>query len=97
MTAGRDRRGVRVEVADTGCGIAAEHLGHVFDRFYRADRARSARGGGVGLGLAIVKGIVELHGGAVEIDSAVGRGTRVALVFPSGPVVPGTTILYSNR
>jgi two-component system heavy metal sensor histidine kinase CusS len=83
LTAVREARGVRVEVADSGCGIPAEHLGHVFDRFYRADRARSAKGGGVGLGLAIVKGIVELHGGAVAIDSAVGRGTRVALVFPA--------------
>jgi two-component system heavy metal sensor histidine kinase CusS len=83
LTAGPDQRGVRVAVADTGCGIPEEHLEHVFDRFYRADRARSAKGGGVGLGLAIVKGIVELHGGAVEIDSTVGHGTRVALVFPS--------------
>jgi two-component system heavy metal sensor histidine kinase CusS len=84
LTAARDRRGVRVGVRDTGCGIPAVHLDHVFDRFYRVDRARTSRGGGVGLGLAIAKGIVELHGGTVEIDSAVGSGTRVALLFP-GP------------
>lgn len=72
----------RVEVADTGCGIPAAHLPHVFDRFYRADDARSSASGRVGLGLAIVRGIVELHGGSVEIVSAVGQGTRAVMAFP---------------
>jgi two-component system heavy metal sensor histidine kinase CusS len=72
----------RVEVVDTGCGISAEHLPHVFDRFYRADPTRSSKNGSVGLGLAIVRSIMDLHGGAVEITSEVGRGTRVTLTFP---------------
>jgi signal transduction histidine kinase len=78
---------VAVRVSDTGRGIPAAHLPHVFDRFYRADRSRSSRRGGVGLGPAIVRTIVELHGGAVELASEVGRGTRVTLTFPrvSGP------------
>jgi two-component system heavy metal sensor histidine kinase CusS len=71
-----------VTVADTGCGIPAAHLPHVFDRFYRADAVRSSSGGNVGLGLAIVKSIVELHGGSVHVASEVGRGTRVNMSFP---------------
>jgi two-component system heavy metal sensor histidine kinase CusS len=78
---------VTVTVADTGCGIPAEHLPHVFDRFYRADTARAA-GGGVGLGLAIVRSIVELHGGSVEVASQVGHGTCVTLTFPNHPTAP---------
>jgi signal transduction histidine kinase len=73
---------VRVEVADTGEGIAAQHLPYLFDRFYRADPARTG-GGRVGLGLAIVKGVVELHGGTVTVESTLGRGTTVALTFPA--------------
>lgn len=72
----------RVEVADTGCGIPAAHLPHVFDRFYRGDDARSSASGRVGLGLAIVRSIVELHGGSVEIASVVGQGTRAVMTFP---------------
>ncbi|HLY12104.1 MAG TPA: heavy metal sensor histidine kinase [Planctomycetota bacterium] len=79
---------VRIEVSDTGCGIAPEHLPRVFDRLYRADRSRSAETGGAGLGLAIVKSIAELHGGKAEIDSAPGKGTRVAVILPAEPV-PG--------
>ncbi len=82
LTAFGDDRAVRVEVADTGCGIPAQHLPHVFDRFYRADPSRSSKNGSVGLGLAILRGIVELHGGTVELTSAVGRGTRASLTFP---------------
>jgi two-component system heavy metal sensor histidine kinase CusS len=77
-----DDTSIRVEVADTGCGIPPEHLPHVFERFYRADPTRSSPNGGVGLGLAIVRSIMELHGGTVEIVSAVGRGTRATLSFP---------------
>ena len=74
--------GVRVGVRDTGSGIGAEHLPYVFDRFYRADPARSA-GARVGLGLAIVKGIAELHGGAATAVSPPGAGTTVTLTFPA--------------
>ena len=69
-----------VAVSDTGCGIAPEHLPRVFDRFYRADSSRSSDG--AGLGLALVKSIVDLHGGSAIIESNVGRGTTVKLIFP---------------
>lgn len=81
VTAVRDGASLRVEVADTGCGISPAHLPHIFDRLYRVDGARTAASGGVGLGLAIVKSIAELHGGTVEVASEEGRGTRVALVL----------------
>jgi two-component system heavy metal sensor histidine kinase CusS len=69
-----------VAVHDNGCGIAAEHLPRVFDRFYRAETSRSSDG--AGLGLALVKSIVDLHGGSATIESEVGRGTTVNLIFP---------------
>jgi two-component system heavy metal sensor histidine kinase CusS len=69
-----------VAVSDSGCGIAAEHLPRVFDRFYRAESSRGSDG--AGLGLALVKSIVDLHGGSAKIDSDVGRGTTVKLTFP---------------
>jgi two-component system heavy metal sensor histidine kinase CusS len=81
VTASGDTTSTTVEVADTGCGIPAAHLPHVFDRFFRVDQVRSSSTGNVGLGLAIVKSIVELHGGTVRIASEVGRGTRVTLSF----------------
>ncbi|PYL71982.1 MAG: two-component sensor histidine kinase [Verrucomicrobia bacterium] len=69
-----------VAVSDNGCGIAAEHLPRVFDRFYRAESSRGSDG--AGLGLALVKSIVDLHGGSATIQSEVGRGTTVRLTFP---------------
>lgn len=73
---------LRVEVIDTGRGIAPEHLPYILDRFYRADRARSGSGGNLGLGLAVVRSIAALHGGRVSVESEVGRGTRVTLETP---------------
>lgn len=73
---------VVIDVIDTGCGIGAEHLPHIFNRFYRADHSRTAFSHGVGLGLSIVKSIVELHDGKVEISSEIGEGTQVRLLFP---------------
>ena len=70
---------VRLEVADTGPGIAPDHLPHVFDRFWQARETRRA---GAGLGLAIVKGIVEAHDGVVTVESALGEGTRFRLELP---------------
>jgi len=64
-----------LEVSDTGIGIPPEHLPHMFDRFYRVDKARSRAGGGTGLGLAIVKGIAEQHGGKVSVVSELGKGS----------------------
>lgn len=71
----------QISVKDTGCGIAAEHLSRVFDRFYRIDSSRSSEGSG--LGLALVKSIMDLHGGAAVVESKVGRGTTVILTFPN--------------
>lgn len=71
-------------VADTGTGITADHLPFVFDRFYRADPARSGATN-IGLGLAVVKSIVERHGGRVTIDSKPGSGTRVTMTFSRQP------------
>jgi two-component system heavy metal sensor histidine kinase CusS len=72
-----------IEVADTGVGIPPEALPRVFDRFFRVDPSRSKASGGTGLGLSIVQGIMQLHGGSVEIASTPGAGTRVTLRFPN--------------
>lgn len=69
-------------VQDDGIGIAPDDVPHVFDRFYRADSARSSRTGGTGLGLSIAKWIVDKHGGYYEIISREGLGTRFSVVFP---------------
>ncbi len=68
-------------ITDTGDGISAEHIPHLFDRFYRVDTARSKQTGGTGLGLAIVKSIMELHKANIMIDSRIGQGTTVTLIF----------------
>jgi len=71
-----------IRVSDTGSGIDPEHLERIFERFYRADPARSGRPEGTGLGLAIVKSIMDLHGGSASIESEPGKGTTVTLRFP---------------
>ncbi|HEY3438895.1 MAG TPA: HAMP domain-containing sensor histidine kinase [Actinotalea sp.] len=73
---------VLLEVRDHGPGIAPEHAGRVFERFYRADAARGRESGGAGLGMAIVAAIVEAHRGAVEIATTPGGGTTVRVVLP---------------
>ncbi|HEX9346113.1 MAG TPA: ATP-binding protein [Gemmatimonadales bacterium] len=72
-----------VRVSDTGSGIPADHLPRIFERFYRVDPGRSRQEGGTGLGLAIVKHLVEAHGGRVEAESELGRGTTILLYFPT--------------
>ncbi len=72
----------RLSVRDSGPGIAAEDLERIFERFYRVDRARSRHTGGGGLGLAIARWIAEAHGGRIEVDSALGRGSAFTLVVP---------------
>ena len=72
-----------IEVRDTGIGIAEEDQERVFDRFYRADRARARRGGGTGLGLSIAKTIVDAHHGALTLTSQPGKGTRVVIRLPA--------------
>ncbi|MEW6364258.1 MAG: ATP-binding protein [Acidobacteriota bacterium] len=73
-----------IAVRDTGPGIPAEHLPHIFDRFYRADQSRSRSQGGAGLGLAIAKQIATLHGGKIEARSAVGEGSEFLVWLPVG-------------
>jgi two-component system OmpR family sensor kinase len=75
-------RMVRVSVADTGEGIAPEDLSHVFDRFYRADSARTRHTGGSGLGLAIAKSLIEAMGGQVGVDSELGKGSCFWFTLP---------------
>jgi signal transduction histidine kinase len=76
-----------IAVADTGAGIAAEDLPHVWDRLYRGDASRSARG--LGLGLSLVKAIVEAHGGRVSVASTLGEGSRFTVTLPARGQVRG--------
>ena len=71
-----------VSITDTGVGIPAEELPFIFDRFYRVDKARSRADGGLGLGLAIASSIVRLHGGQIEVESQVGKGSTFRVILP---------------
>jgi two-component system, OmpR family, sensor histidine kinase CiaH len=73
----------RVVIADTGIGIPAEDLAHIFDRFYRVDRAREHASGGTGLGLAIAQWIVQAHRGAIKVESELGKGTKFQVDLPT--------------
>lgn len=78
----RTGSGVEVSVSDTGEGIRAEDLAHVFDSFYRGDKSRSRSTGGAGLGLAISKGIVQAHGGEITVQSKAGQGSKFLFTLP---------------
>jgi DNA topoisomerase VI subunit B len=91
VTAAATADGATIEVVDTGVGIEATELPHIFERFYRGSRANEARGSGSGLGLAIVRSIVDMHGGSVEVVSRVGSGSTFTVTLPSDPrLVEGT-------
>jgi two-component system phosphate regulon sensor histidine kinase PhoR len=82
LSARVDGETMEVRVADNGIGIPPSDLPHIFDRFYRVDKARSRTSGGTGLGLSIVKQIIQTHGGTVHAESEVGKGTTVVMRFP---------------
>jgi signal transduction histidine kinase len=79
------RDGALLEVADTGVGIDATELPHIFERFYRGSSASEARGSGSGLGLAIVKSIVDMHGGRITVESRVGHGSTFSVILVRDP------------
>jgi two-component system sensor histidine kinase BaeS len=85
LTTGSRPRVVTLAVCDTGEGIAADDLPHVFDRFFRGDKSRARGGGGAGLGLAIAKSLVEAMGGAISVESTVGAGTTFRVSLPAAP------------
>ena len=83
---GAHAEGAQFTVTDSGPGIASEHLPRLTERFYRVDKSRSRETGGTGLGLAIVKHALARHGGRLEIDSEVGRGSTFRAVLPASRV-----------
>jgi two-component system phosphate regulon sensor histidine kinase PhoR len=87
VSAARAADELRISVSDEGAGIPAADLPRVFERFYRADKARSREIGGTGLGLSIVKHIVQLHGGSVDAQSALGRGSTFTVTLPIAPQI----------
>lgn len=73
---------IRCEVIDNGPGMAKEDIDHIFERFYRVDKARSRETGGAGLGLSIAQKIVKAHAGEIQVESKVGEGTKMICIFP---------------
>lgn len=88
----RNSNETTLEVADTGIGIPNSALERLFERFYRVDKGRSREEGGTGLGLAIVKHAAQLHGGRVEVESELGKGTIFRVVLPLPGAVSSTPI-----
>jgi two-component system phosphate regulon sensor histidine kinase PhoR len=83
LAAERRGRAIVLSVTDRGIGISADDLPRIFERFYRADKARSRELGGTGLGLSIVKHIAQLHGGGVEAESKLGEGATIRIILPT--------------
>jgi signal transduction histidine kinase len=83
LTTLQDENCVVIRVRDTGIGIAAENLPHIFERFYRVDEARGTQNGGSGLGLTITKTIVHRHAGAIDVQSRLGEGSEFSVRLPA--------------
>jgi signal transduction histidine kinase len=79
-----------IRISDTGVGIPDDCLEHIFDRFFRVDKARSRDVDGTGLGLAIVKWIVESHHGTIDVESQLGKGTMFTIKFPLASIISQT-------
>jgi two-component system, OmpR family, phosphate regulon sensor histidine kinase PhoR len=75
-----------VTVSDSGIGVAREHIPRLTERFYRVDGSRSRETGGTGLGLSIVKHVVQRHGGELDVQSELGKGSSFSLIFPAARV-----------
>ena len=86
LSVARDADALRLSVADTGPGIAPEHIPRLTERFYRVDKSRSRETGGTGLGLAIVKHVLARHGGHLDIESEPMRGSTFTMVLPAARV-----------
>lgn len=86
----REKNEIALSVSDTGVGISETDLPRIFERFYRADKARSRELGGTGLGLSIVKHIAQMHGGRVEAESELGRGTTIRVILPANSAADQT-------
>src|SRR5437762_1796945 len=83
-----DRERFDLIVEDTGRGIAPEHLSHIFDRFYQAPNSDSNGERGLGLGLSFVSWIAKAHGGSVEVESELNKGSRFTVSLPASPIEP---------
>ena len=86
MCVSREGNHARVDVRDTGIGMAPDVIPRIFERFYRGDPARSSAVEGAGLGLSLVKWIVDRHEGRIEVQSGSGRGSSVAIWLPAASV-----------
>jgi signal transduction histidine kinase len=84
MTSRSHKGGIKVVIEDTGAGIDADALPHIFERFYRSGRAEEVHTGGSGLGLSIVKKIIEMHAGHISVESTPGVGTSFTIWLPVG-------------
>ena len=87
IAAERHNGSVELRVADTGVGIAPEHLPRLFERFYRVDPSRSREEGGTGIGLAIARSVVEAHGGHIRAESEPGQGSVFTFDLPAASTV----------
>ena len=82
LTLSREAQNAIINISDTGVGIPEESLAHIFERFYRVDKARSRSTGGSGLGLSIVRNLIERNNGQIRVTSKLGEGTEFTITFP---------------